>query len=94
MAVCFACKKELKIMDRVGRRDTCSCGADLHCCRNCQFYDPGSYNECHEPVADRVVDKTISNFCEYFKIADRPFTAEEDKVAEAKRTLAALFQKK
>ena len=40
--------------------------ADVHCCRNCEFDDPGSYNECRETQAERVLEKDRSNFCDYF----------------------------
>lgn len=82
-------------MDRVGRRDECShCGADLHCCRNCEFYDPTSYNECREPVADRVKEKDRSNFCDWFKLRDQKFGTKNNQVEEAKRKLEELFRKK
>lgn len=29
--------------------------------------DPSRNNECAEPQSDRVVDKTASNFCDYFE---------------------------
>ncbi|MBI5503382.1 MAG: hypothetical protein HY899_01165 [Deltaproteobacteria bacterium] len=51
----------------VGRGARCqSCGADLRCCNNCRFYDASAYNECGEPVAERVVEKDRANFCDYF----------------------------
>ncbi|HOD34664.1 MAG TPA: hypothetical protein PLR20_00255 [Syntrophales bacterium] len=71
MKRCYRCRKEPGITDRVGRAETCpSCGADLRCCRNCSFYDPGSYNQCREPQAERVVEKERSNFCGYFLFRD------------------------
>ncbi|MGA8185577.1 MAG: hypothetical protein WB819_18275 [Terriglobia bacterium] len=49
-------------------RDTCpNCDADLHCCRNCRFYDPGKHNECAETQAEWVRDKEASNYCGYFQ---------------------------
>ncbi|MBF0164683.1 MAG: hypothetical protein HQL97_12005 [Magnetococcales bacterium] len=50
-----------------GRSDVCpSCSKDARVCLNCRFHDPGSYNECRETVAERVVDKERNNFCEDF----------------------------
>jgi len=67
MPVCFSCGTQLDMFGKPGRADTCpACDADLHCCRNCAFYDPGSYNECREPQAERVLEKDRSNFCDYF----------------------------
>jgi hypothetical protein len=94
MPSCFSCKKEIEIGDRVGRAETCPhCGADLHCCLNCGFYDPKAYNECREPQAERVLEKDRSNFCDYFQMAPRTDAA-VDKAAEAKRKLEELFKKK
>jgi len=40
MKSCYRCQYEIVTKDRLGRRETCSrCGADLHCCLNCTFYD-------------------------------------------------------
>ena len=69
--VCGACGADLGRLERVGRRDTCArCGVDLHSCRQCRFYDARAYNECAEPQAERVLDKTRGNFCEFFTSAD------------------------
>jgi len=76
-----------------GRQEQCSvCGADLHCCRNCNFYDYGAYNDCHEPQAERVLDKTRSNFCEFFNFKSGA-TLAEDKIPTAKQKLDLLFKK-
>ena len=61
MKICHHCKKAVEIAEKVGRADTCPvCDADLHCCLNCRFYDPGAYNECRETQAERVLDKDWS----------------------------------
>jgi hypothetical protein len=68
MNICHKCKKDIPDDFFVGRQAQChSCGADLHCCLNCSFYDTGSYNDCRESQAERVVDKTRSNFCDFFR---------------------------
>ena len=73
MPACFACGQELKMLERIGRSETCArCHTDLHCCRNCEFYDTTSYNECREPQAERVLEKEKSNFCDYFSMAEKP----------------------
>ena len=67
MALCFSCGEQLDSVDKPGRADTCAvCDADVHCCKNCEFYEPGSYNECRESQAERVLEKDRSNFCDYF----------------------------
>lgn len=93
MARCFSCQKELS--SRIGRQERCQCGADLHCCYNCLFYDSTAYNECREPQAERVLDKERANFCDYFQLAERPFSVgQKDAAAEAKKKLEELFRKK
>lgn len=79
-------------MLQVGRRDECSfCKSDLHVCKNCQMYDPKSYNECKEPSADVVKEKERANFCDFFK------AKESGDVVDAKAKLLsaaeALFKK-
>ena len=69
-AACHACGRPIAARERPGRRDRCErCGADLHCCRQCRFYDPRAYNACAEPQAERVLDKERANFCDYFAVA-------------------------
>ncbi|MBI2083906.1 MAG: hypothetical protein HYT76_10135 [Deltaproteobacteria bacterium] len=96
MPSCFSCENSIEVTERVGRRDSCpKCHADLHCCKNCEFYDRSAYNECRESQADRVLDKEKSNFCDYFQLAQAPHAMKENDVAaEAKRKLEALFKKK
>jgi len=58
----------------------------------CQFYDQKSYNECREPMADRVPDKEKANFCDYFKIGSSNTDA-ENKRQELLAKAQALFKK-
>ena len=67
---CWKCGEKIEYPSgsRVGRRDTCpKCDADLHCCRNCRFYDPGKHNQCSETQAEWVGDKEAANYCDYFE---------------------------
>jgi hypothetical protein len=93
MNICQKCKKEIAEDFFVGRQVQCpSCGADLHCCVNCSFYDIGSYNDCREPQAERVLDKSRSNFCDFFNFKQTtktPVAADSD----TKDNLEALFKK-
>ncbi len=92
---CYSCKKELDIDAKVGRSESCPfCGKDLHVCYNCLFYSPSAYNACHEPQAERVVDKDRSNFCDYFTFSNSVSvekTGDEEK--DAKEKLESLFKK-
>ena len=72
--VCHHCHKPFNVTagERIGRRDSCSqCSADLHCCLNCALYAANHDNQCREPQAERQVDKTIGNFCEYFELRSK-----------------------
>ena len=90
---CFSCGKDLGVLDTIGRRDECdSCGADLHVCKNCRFYDVNSYNECREPSADVVREKERSNFCDYFE--PNSGTVKKDNRDDLLAQAEALFAKK
>lgn len=67
---CYRCGHSLWLLPRekIRRQDTCAaCGADLHSCVHCRFFDPGRHNQCVEPQADWVREKETSNFCEYYE---------------------------
>lgn len=89
---CFHCKKVNEVT-QVGRRDECSfCRSDLHVCKNCQFYDPKSYNECKEPSAEVVKEKEKANYCDYYSArADGNAADDKSKLLSAAE---ALFKKK
>ena len=90
---CFSCGTQATFEGTVSREATCeSCGGYLHCCRNCRFYDTAAYNECREPMAERVVDKEGANFCDYFEAASASGAAVTEG-AGAKEALEKLFKK-
>jgi hypothetical protein len=94
---CVFCEKEVAVKEKVGRRDTCPhCNNDLHCCRQCDFYDPHAYNDCREVSAERIVDKERSNFCDYYvpRGAEKKAKGNLNRAQEAKEALEALFKKK
>lgn len=90
---CFSCHKEIPLLTTIGRRDECPfCRADLHVCKNCEFYDPKAYNECREPSADVVKEKDRANFCDYFS-PRKGSAGGVDKAAALKAAAEALFKK-
>jgi len=92
MIKCAFCGKPLEWEGKVYRNDTCpNCGRDLHCCVQCKFYDVGSYNQCKETRAERVVDKEKANFCEHFALRGGDSNC-QGKEAEAKKALEDLFK--
>jgi hypothetical protein len=98
-AWCQSCGAEwtYKPSDVVGRIDTCpKCGVDAHACIHCAHYDPRAYNACKEPQAERVDDRTKSNFCDYFRLKPTKPGATGpavDKNAAARAKLEGLFKK-
>lgn len=94
---CAACQNPIPLAsgERLGFRDTCPhCGADLHACRQCAHHDPGAYNECREPQAERIADRERANRCEWFAPAAGEGGAERpDPRAGARAALDALFRK-
>ena len=67
--MCWKCGNTINIEEPVPRSAECPvCHADLHSCRNCSFYEPGSHYDCHETVDELVRDKEKANFCASFKV--------------------------
>lgn len=91
MRFCTFCSKEINIEGRIGRTDTCPhCGADLHCCVQCEFYDQFAHNKCKEPESEWVADREKANFCDFFRFKGKK-EAGSDRSKEAKRKLEELF---
>ena len=93
--LCHRCQADIGQLERVGRRDTClKCGADLHCCRNCRFYAPGHHNDCFETQAERQVDKSAGNFCEFFSFRAGSTGDSRPVGSDPRGKLEALFAKR
>ena len=93
---CHDCgaEKILEAGKKIFRQDTCaSCGSYLHCCLNCELYDPIAWKECREPEADRVNDKAIANFCEYFTPGTENKVQGKQRSDDARSKLDDLFKK-
>jgi len=95
--MCWKCGKITKIDGNVSRSDVCpSCGADIHCCKNCVFYAPEAHYECHETIDELIKDKERANFCDFFKLQPQINSNKVDKnfikAEEAKNTFNSLFK--
>jgi hypothetical protein len=44
------------------------CGFELHSCKQCMYFDPGSRFECMQPVPVRVPRKDAKNDCTFYEI--------------------------
>jgi hypothetical protein len=91
---CHRCGRELT-GERIAVRELCAgCGAYLHCCRNCDFFAPGAARDCREPNAERVAEKELGNFCDWFRPAPVRRPAPGAEASEARARLDALFGRK
>ena len=94
--ICWKCHKEIKV-EKVERADECPlCHADLHVCKNCNFYESGLHNDCEESSAEFNSDKERSNFCSYFTVKKDFLSADNlsslnDKADAARASFNALF---
>ena len=97
---CHKCLNEVEFIVnvgfKVGRLDTCvHCGVYLHCCKCCQYYDPGRHNDCEIPDADFIRDREEANFCNSYRIKDWPegeAPEKDDTVEKAKAQLDNMFK--
>ena len=94
---CWKCGTEIAEISgakKVLRMDTCSkCDADLHVCKNCQFYDRQYHNECRETQAEWVSDKERANYCDYFAPGNRAAgTKSKSQTDQVKSALDGLFK--
>ncbi len=93
--MCWKCGQEIK-EESISRSDECpKCGTDLHSCKNCLYFSPGSHYDCHEDIDELVKDKEKRNFCDSFRVrrsfssaSSSPFLDKE----EAKKAFDSLFQ--
>lgn len=93
--MCWKCKTNITL-EKIYRTSECpECHRDLHCCRNCIFYEAGSRFDCHETIEECISDKEKANFCDSFKVR-REFSGGgnagyAEKKAAAKKALDNLF---
>lgn len=90
---CWSCREDTDMDDKVRLKDECPhCRADMHSCKNCQYYDPGAHNQCAETISEYVPDKERSNFCGMFTA----FQGEREGLEDSQKAmdkLNALFGK-
>ena len=87
------------LVDLVADEVCLKCGADLHTCGNCRFFDTTTLWECKENIPARVSNKHGRNECTFFspKIV-RDLSADKGKQPpqtpdEARKAFDALFKK-
>src|SRR5437016_2129520 len=91
---CASCAATLE--PRITADSRCTkCGADLHSCRQCTFFDPGAHFECRKPITARIANKQARNACELFEartIIERETSSSSGPV-DARQAFANLFKK-
>jgi predicted RNA-binding Zn-ribbon protein involved in translation (DUF1610 family) len=43
------------------------CGFELHCCKQCRFFDSGAQFECTQPIPERITPKDVKNDCKFYE---------------------------
>jgi len=63
---CYNCSTALA--PDVDFRGNCpKCGAALHCCKQCTYFEPSTRFQCLKPVPVRIAQKDQANECALFK---------------------------
>jgi hypothetical protein len=63
---CFNCAATLP--GDIDFRGNCpKCGAALHCCKQCAYFEPSTRFQCMKPVPVRIAVKDQANDCTFFK---------------------------
>ena len=63
---CTQCGTVLQGMPTTGQCP--KCGFELHSCKQCSYFDPGSRFECMQPIEERIAKKDARNECELYEI--------------------------
>ena len=93
---CARCGKSVHLTD-ANFDSTCeNCGADLHTCTNCSFFNTSARWECSKPIPERVSPKDVRNNCTFFNPAvfvERTFESTAATPQDARKAFDALFKK-
>lgn len=90
---CAACGA--KAPPHITLNSTCpNCSAELHTCRQCNYFDPSARFECSKTILARIVNKNARNTCDLFT----PRTVVERETSsgaptDARQAFAKLFKK-
>ena len=92
---CWKCGTEYTLSGTPGRSESCpTCRSDLKVCLNCVSFDPKIAYQCRDRRAEEVAEKHAANYCEYFEMARRTYTApnkEHNREDAARATLKKLL---
>jgi hypothetical protein len=96
---CNSCGHQRIGLEQPTSDEACmKCGADLHSCSNCRFFDTTTMWECRENIPARVSSKHTRNECALFQpkvvrdlVADK--SRQPQTPDDARKAFDALFKK-
>ena len=91
--VCWRCGEALHDIPKpFPRLEKCrACGADLHVCYMCRYYNPRMNDHCDHELAEAAREPDLANFCHYLRLRPEAYTKQFDKAQQAAAELKALF---
>ncbi len=89
--ICWHCGNQLENSDYARENRCPSCDKATHCCLNCRFYQKGRSNDCYEPIAEHVSNKTKANFCDYFEPGKNTYHTSKQDSEELNKAAEDLF---
>lgn len=73
------------------------CGFELHSCKQCAYFDPGSRFECMQPVPKRIEKKDVRNDCAFYELRvsreKETSTPASQRPSDARQAFENLFKK-
>jgi hypothetical protein len=64
---CKSCGERVLDLASIGFESTCrKCGADLHACSQCTYFDTSARFECSQPIPERIANKKARNLCTFY----------------------------
>ncbi|HYL14211.1 MAG TPA: hypothetical protein VEV41_14305 [Terriglobales bacterium] len=91
---CAQCGTVLNALTEVGQCP--KCGFELHSCKQCTHFDPGSRFECTEPIPERIARKDARNSCTFYAMrvmVEKETSASAMRVDDARKAFENLFKK-
>src|SRR5690242_8658765 len=84
-----------KAPSNISLESSCTnCRAELHTCRQCNYFDPSARFECSKPITVKIVNKNARNTCELFApriVVERQTSS--GAPTDARQAFANLFKK-
>ena len=86
------------VLDGTAALGTCpKCGFELHSCKQCMYFDPGSRFECMQPIKERIAKKDARNECPSYEIRvtreKETSTPANLRPSDARQAFENLFKK-